>query len=151
MNDIRPTHTPSKRVDIYTDGSCLNNPGTGGYCAILKYPNTKCKVILGAESETTNNRMELKAVIEGLKGLPKGNYRITVISDSMITVRGINEWLSNWIRQRFSKTKNVDLWKEFIEVSKPHLVTAVWVKAHNGHPENELCDQLARAQAEAHV
>lgn len=138
----------TKRVKIYTDGSCLNNPGTGGYCALLKYPNGKTKVVQGAELDTTNNRMELKAIIEGLKGLPKGHYSITVVSDSQITVRGINEWLTNWISQDFKKTKNSDLWREYIEVSKPHKVTAEWVRGHNGHPENELCDQLAREQAE---
>lgn len=143
----QPQTQVTKRVTIYTDGSCLNNPGMGGYCALLKYPNGKTKVVLGAELDTTNNRMELKAVIEGLKGLPKGHYSVTVVSDSQITVRGINEWLSNWIRQDFKKTKNSDLWREFIEVSKSHKVTAQWVRAHNGHPENELCDQLSREKA----
>ena len=137
----------TKRVKIYTDGSCLNNPGTGGYCALLKYPNGKTKEVLGAELDTTNNRMELKAVIEGIKALLKSHYSITVISDSQITVKGINEWLPNWIRQDFKKTKNSDLWREFIEVSKPHKVIAEWVRGHSGHPENELCDRLAREQA----
>ena len=146
MDNPIPTR---KRVTIYTDGSCLNNPGTGGYCALLKYPNGKTKTVLGAESDTTNNRMELKAIIEGLKTLPQGSYEVTIISDSQITVKGINEWLPNWIRQDFKKTKNSDLWREYLEVSWPHLVTAEWVRGHNGHPENELCDTLAREQAEA--
>lgn len=145
MND----HSTRKRVTIYTDGSCLNNPGTGGYCAILKYPNGKTKTVLGAESNTTNNRMELKAIIEGLKALPNGAYEVTIISDSQITVKGINEWLTSWIKQQFKKTKNVDLWTEYLEVSWPHLITAEWIRGHNGHPENELCDTLARQQAEA--
>lgn len=148
MDNSKPTHSAHKRVNIYTDGSCLNNPGTGGYCALLKYPNGKTKEVLGAESDTTNNRMELKAVIEGLKGLPEGHYSVTVVSDSQITVKGINEWLYNWIAQDFKKTKNSDLWREFIEVSKSYTVTAEWVRGHNGHPENELCDRLAREQAE---
>jgi ribonuclease HI len=144
MNNTTSTY---KQVTIYTDGSCLNNPGIGGYCAILKYPNNKQKVVLGAESDTTNNRMELKAIIEGIKALPGGNYEIAIISDSLITVRGINEWLQSWMKQNFKKTKNSDLWKEYLEIAWLHRITAQWVKGHNGHPENELCDKLAREQA----
>jgi len=136
-----------KRVKIYTDGACLNNPGTGGYCALLKYPNRKQRLVKGAELDTTNNRMELKAIIEAIKALPRGIYKIEVYSDSMITVRGINEWLPKWVSQSFKKTKNVDLWQEYLNVSRPHQVKARWVKAHNGHPENELCDKLAREEA----
>jgi len=143
-----PSPVKQKEVTIFTDGSCLNNPGIGGYSAILKYPNHKQKIVLGAELDTTSNRMELTAIIEGIKALPTGIYSISIVSDSQITVRGINEWLSKWILQDFKKTKNVDLWKEYLEVSKEHMVTAQWVKAHNGHPENELCDKLARAEAE---
>ena len=70
-----------------------------------------------------------------------------LVSDSQVTVKGINEWLPNWIRQQFKKTKNVDLWKTYLEASKEHTVVATWVRGHSGHPENELCDELAREQA----
>jgi ribonuclease HI len=136
-----------KSVKIYTDGSCLNNPGIGGYCALLKYPNRKQRLVKGAELNTTNNRMELKAIIEAIKALPKGNYKIEIYSYSMISVKAINEWLHKWILQNFKKTKNIDLWKEYLKVSRPHQVQAIWIKAHNGHPENELCDKVAREEA----
>ena len=136
-----------KSVKIYTDGSCLNNPGTGGYCALLKYPNGKERLVKGAELNTTSNRMELKAVIEALKALPKGAYKIKLYSDSMITVNAINGWLEKWIREDFVKTKNSDLWREYLEVSKAHIVIATWVKGHNGLYENELCDVEARKEA----
>ena len=136
-----------KQATIYTDGSCLNNPGTGGYCALIKYPNGKQKIVSGGMSNTTNNRMEMTAIIEGIKALPKGQYTIAIYSDSMITVNGIKEWLRGWVKKNFKKVANVDLWKEYLEVSKEHQVIAHWVKAHNGHPENELCDDIARDEA----
>jgi len=134
-----------KQVHLYSDGSSLGNPGAGGYCAVLKYGDAQ-KIVKGAEPDTTNNRMELKAVIEGLKVL-KQPCRVTITSDSNYVVKAINEWLKNWIKKDFKGVKNPDLWREFLEVSKPHQLEANWVKGHAGHEENELCDKIAREEA----
>ena len=134
-----------KQVHLYSDGSSLGNPGAGGYCAVLKYGDAQ-KIVKGAELDTTNNRMELKAVIEGLKVL-KQPCRVTITSDSNYVVKAINEWLKNWIKKDFKGVKNPDLWREFLEVSKPHQLEANWVKGHAGHEENELCDKIAREEA----
>ncbi len=91
--------------------------------------------------------MELKAVIEGLKAL-KEPCEVDIVSDSTYVVKGINEWLKNWIKKDFVKVKNPDLWKEYVKVSKMHKINASWVKAHAGHEENERCDLLAKSQAE---
>lgn len=138
-----------KQVIMYTDGSCLDNGnnGTGGYCALLQTPNKSHeKIIRGSESNTTNNRMEMTAIIEGIKAIKKPS-EVTIYSDSNITVRAINEWLEGWQKKNFKKIANVDLWKEYLEVSAQHHIKAVWVKAHSGHPENELVDDIARAEA----
>jgi ribonuclease HI len=134
-----------KQVHLYSDGSSLGNPGAGGYCAVLKYGDAQ-KIVKGAELDTTNNRMELKAVIEGLKVL-KQPCRVTITSDSNYVVKAINEWLKNWIKKDFKGVKNPDLWREFLEVSRPHQLEANWVKGHAGHEENELCDKIAREEA----
>ena len=105
------------------------------------------KTYSGGEAHTTNNRMELRGVIEGLKML-KEPCDVHVVSDSSYVVKAINEWLVNWIRKDFAKVKIVDLWKAYSEAAKPHRVKASWVKGHAGHEENEICDQLARAEAE---
>ncbi len=135
-----------KKITIFSDGSSLGNPGAGGYCAILRYNNRE-KIVKGGEKETTNNRMELKAVIEALKAL-KEPCEIELISDSTYVVKGINEWLSNWIKKDFKGVKNPDLWKEFVLLAENHKIKAVWVKAHNGHIENEKCDRIAKEEAE---
>ncbi len=134
-----------KRVSLFSDGSSLGNPGPGGYCAILRYKD-KERIIKGAELHTTNNRMELLAVIEGLKAL-KEPCIVEVYSDSNYVVRAINEWLSGWVKKGFKNVKNPDLWQEFIKVAKPHKIRAVWVKGHAGHEENERCDTIARQMA----
>jgi ribonuclease HI len=136
---------PLKQITLYADGSSLGNPGPGGYGGILEYKN-HTKEYSGGESLTTNNRMELRGVIEGLK-LLKEPCEISIVSDSSYVVKAINEWLDGWIAKDFKKVKNVDLWKEYLEVSKPHHITATWVRGHNGHPQNERCDILAREQA----
>jgi len=135
-----------KRVTIFSDGSSLGNPGPGGYGVILRYGNRE-KELTGGEPMTTNNRMELMAVIEGLKAL-KEPCEVTIYSDSSYVVKAINEWLDDWVRRDFKKVKNPDLWREYLKVAKPHKVKAVWVRGHNGHPENERCDELARKTAE---
>ncbi|MDD5716913.1 MAG: ribonuclease HI [Sulfuricurvum sp.] len=135
-----------KKITLFSDGSALGNPGPGGYGAILRYGD-KERIISGGEGHTTNNRMELLGVIEGLRAL-KEPCDVTIISDSSYVIRGINEWLEGWIKRRFAKVKNPDLWQEYIRVSEPHKIEGVWVRGHNGHPENEKCDQIAREEAE---
>lgn len=135
-----------KQITLYSDGSSLGNPGPGGYGGILEFKGIM-KEYSGADANTTNNRMELQGVIEGLK-LLKEPCDVEVVSDSSYVVKAINEWLEDWIRRDFKKVKNVDLWKEYIEVAKPHNVSGTWVRGHDGHPENERCDELAKNEAE---
>jgi ribonuclease HI len=140
-----------KKVYIYSDGSSLGNPGPGGWGTILKYNNTT-KEISGSEINTTNNKMELKGAIEGIK-LLKEPCEIELISDSKYVVQGINEWLQNWIKNNWhtaskKPVKNLKLWQEYVTISKSHLVIATWVKGHIGHIENERCDILAKREAQ---
>lgn len=135
-----------KEIILYSDGSSLGNPGPGGYGGILEYRG-KRREYSGADAHTTNNRMELLGVIEGLK-LLKEPCKVKVVSDSSYVVKAINEWLAGWVKRGFKKVKNVDLWKEYLEVSSMHDVIGTWVRGHNGHPENERCDELARDEAE---
>ncbi len=135
-----------KTIYLYCDGSSLGNPGFGGYCAILKYKNRK-KIIKGAKKNVTNNQMELLAAIKGLEAL-KEPCEVILTSDSNYVVKAINEWLKGWIKKDFKNIKNIELWKNFIEVSKKHHIKAIWVKGHNGHEENEECDKIARGEAE---
>ena len=135
-----------KKIEIFTDGSCLGNPGSGGWCAILRYKGHE-KILSGAEKETTNNRMELMAVIKALEAL-KEPCEIELYSDSTYVLKGLNEWLDGWIKKDFKKVKNVDLWKKYIEVSKPHKIHINWIKGHSGHKENEICDKIAKEEAE---
>jgi ribonuclease HI len=135
-----------KKITLFSDGSALGNPGPGGYGVILRYKG-KERELSGSEMHTTNNRMELLGVIEGLKALKEG-CEVEIVSDSSYVVKGINEWLENWIKKDFKKVKNPDLWREYIEVSKPHKIKATWVRGHDGHEENERCDKLARDEAQ---
>lgn len=134
-------------VLIYTDGACSGNPGPGGYCAILKYGNHE-KIISGAEKETTNNRMELSAVIMGLKCLTRP-CNVTVISDSKYVCDAINQgWLENWKKKNWKKADgkpvlNPLLWQELYTLLNTHKVTFQWIKGHAGHPYNEKCDKIA--------
>lgn len=136
-----------KKVTLFSDGSALGNPGPGGFGTILRYGD-KEKEIVGSEAHTTNNRMELRGVIEGLKAL-KEPCEVDVVSDSSYVVKGINEWLENWVKRNFNKVKNPDLWQQYLDVSKSHKINAIWVRGHDGHAENERCDKLARDAAEA--
>jgi ribonuclease HI len=140
--------SPRKKVTLYSDGSSLGNPGPGGYAGILDYKGHE-KVYKGGEAMTTNNRMELKAVIEGLK-LLKEPCDVEIVSDSSYVVKAINEWLDGWVKKGFKKVKNVDLWQEFLDVAAPHRIKATWVRGHDGHPQNERCDALAREIAETY-
>lgn len=140
-----------KEINLYSDGSSLGNPGPGGYGTILEY-NQNIKELSGGDSYTTNNQMELKGVIEGLKAL-KEPCRVNIFSDSKYVVQAINEWLNGWIKNGFKTAnkkpvKNYELWQEYLEVSQKHLIIANWVKGHAGHPQNERCDELAKNEAE---
>ena len=134
-----------KKITLFCDGSSLGNPGFGGWCAILRY-NDKNKILKGSSKDTTNNRMELQAVIEGLKAI-KEPCEVEIISDSKYVCESINSWLQNWIKKDFKNVKNTDLWRLYLEVSKNHNIKAIWVKGHNGHAENEQCDKIAREEA----
>ena len=134
-----------KRIALYSDGSCLGNPGPGGYCAILIYKDSE-KIIKGGENHTTNNRMELKGVIEGLKNL-KEPCEIDLYSDSKYVVDALKSWLANWIKKGFKNVKNVDLWSEFLEIKKDHKIYPNWVKGHDANKYNNRCDEIAREEA----
>ena len=135
-----------KKITLFSDGSAIGNPGPGGYGTILKFGNAQ-KEFCGGEAHTTNNRMELLGVIVGLRAL-KEPCEVEVVSDSSYVIKAINEWLKNWIKKDFKKVKNTDLWREYVEVSKPHKVHGTWVRGHNGHTENERCDRLAWNEAQ---
>ena len=140
-----------KKIRLYSDGSSLGNPGAGGWGTILKYKES-VKELSGGNPHTTNNIMELTGVVEGLKAL-KEPCEVEVISDSKYVVQGINEWLSNWEKNNWrtagkSPVKNLELWKEYLEVSKKHTINATWVKGHAGHIVNERCDVLAKNEAQ---
>ena len=134
-----------KHIEIFTDGSSLGNPGPGGWCAILRYKNNE-KVIQGGEKETTNNKMELTAVLEALKIL-KEPCKIDLYSDSTYVLKGIDEWLENWVKKNFKNVKNKELWQELYKVKNSHLINIHWVKGHSGHKENEICDKIAKEEA----
>lgn len=136
-----------QEVKIYTDGACSGNPGAGGYGIVLQCMGQE-KQLSGGASETTNNRMELTAVIEGLKAL-KRPCKVTLYTDSKYIVDAITKgwvykWQSNgWMRDKKSPALNSDLWKELLPLLETHEVEFVWVKGHAGHRENEICDSLA--------
>ena len=134
-------------VELFTDGACSGNPGPGGWGAILRWRGTD-KERYGGEEDTTNNRMEALAVIQGLKALKKP-CSVTVYTDSQYVQRGMTEWLEGWKAKDY-KVKgggfrtNHDLWRELDALNQKHNVSWQWVKGHAGHPENERADELAR-------
>ncbi len=139
-----------KKVEIYTDGACSNNPGKGGWAAILIY-NGHEKVISGGELDTTNNRMELKSIIEALKIL-KEKCEVTIYSDSAYAINPfIKNWIYDWIKNNWKNSekneiKNVDLWKLLLEQVNSHIVSFVKVKGHSDNEFNNRCDKLARKE-----
>lgn len=134
-------------VNLYTDGACSGNPGPGGYCAILEF-GEHIKIVSGSDKLTTNNRMELLAVIEGLKALKKP-CNVNVISDSKYVCDAINQhWLDSWIAKNWKKSDgkavlNPELWQQLVELMKIHNVNFRWIKGHAGHEFNEKCDEIA--------
>ena len=142
-----------KHVDIYTDGACRGNPGRGGWGAILVYGGVE-KELSGGERETTNNRMELTAVISALSAL-RERCEVTLTSDSKYVIDAITKgWAVSWRQKGWRKADkspalNVDLWEQLLALLDRHEVTFVWVRGHNGHPYNERCDELATAFADS--
>lgn len=134
-------------IEIYTDGSARGNPGPGGYGVVLKF-NGAVKELSQGFRMTTNNRMELLAVIVGLSALKTKNHPVKVFSDSKYVIDSIEKkWVQSWVKTNFKGKKNKDLWLQFLEISSGFELSFCWVKGHNGHPENERCDVLAVAAA----
>lgn len=131
------------RIEIYTDGAAQGNPGRGGYGAVLKFGDNIKKLSQGYEV-TTNNRMELLAVIVAIENLKTNKYPIDVYSDSKYVVDAISKgWLDGWVKKNFKGKANVDLWKRYLQSSKGYQLRFHWVKGHAGHYYNEMCDELA--------
>ena len=135
------------RIDIYTDGACSGNPGKGGYGILMRVPEKKYeKRFSKGFRRTTNNRMELLAVITALEKLKSDQNDIHIYTDSKYVSEAVHQkWIYGWAKKGFIKIKNPDLWKRFYELYKKHNPTLHWIKGHSGHPENEICDQLAVA------
>ena len=140
-------------IDIFTDGACSGNPGPGGWGAILRM-NEKEKELFGGELQTTNNRMEMMAVIEALKALKQPvNFPVRVHTDSQYVQKGISEWIHNWKRRGWKTAnkepvKNADLWRELDQLASQQKIEWIWVRGHAGHTENERADALARRGVE---
>lgn len=133
-------------IEIFTDGACRGNPGPGGWGVLLRYGNHE-KKLCGGEQQTTNNRMELTAAIRALQAL-KRHSKVKLTTDSTYVKQGITEWIHNWKEKGWKNAakkpvKNADLWQQLDTLAQQHQVTWHWVKAHNGHRENEIADQLA--------
>ncbi|MBR5130514.1 MAG: ribonuclease HI [Alphaproteobacteria bacterium] len=142
-----------KQIELYTDGACSGNPGPGGWACVLIYKDTM-KQFAGGESQTTNNRMELTAVIEGLKHL-KESCQVHIYTDSKYVLEGATKWLDGWKKRGWKKADkkavlNQDLWQELDEALSQHHVTWTWVKGHAGNPMNELVDKLACEQRDTY-
>ena len=136
-----------KTVEIYTDGACSGNPGPGGWGAILRY-NGHEKELSGGEDDTTNNRMELMAVIMALNSLTRPCH-VTIHTDSTYVMDGATKWITGWVQKGWKNAakkpvKNKDLWQDLLTAMEPHTIEWQWVKGHSGHPENERADELAR-------
>ncbi|MEH8109572.1 ribonuclease HI [Aeromonas veronii] len=139
-----------KQIDVYTDGSCLGNPGPGGYGAVMLYGKHRKEISAGFKL-TTNNRMELMAAIMGLRTLNEP-CKVRLTTDSQYVRQGITQWIIGWKKKGWmtanrQPVKNVDLWKELDAEVGRHQIEWLWVKGHSGHPENERCDELAREAA----
>ena len=139
-------------IKIYTDGSCIQNPGNGGWAAIMLINNEK-KAISGFKKNTTNNQMELMAAIEALKKIPIGED-VQIYTDSKYVKMGITEWIKKWSQNNWKtsskkKVKNLELWKELSSISKKHKIKWLWIKGHAGDPINEEVDALAKKAAES--
>lgn len=142
------TTSEKKIVEIFSDGACSGNPGPGGWGTILRWDGHE-RELSGFDPETTNNRMEMTAAIEGLAAL-KRPCRVRMTTDSEYLMKGITEWIDGWVRRGWKNSQkkdvaNRDLWERLLELTRRHQVEWCWVRGHAGHPENERCDALARA------
>ena len=136
-------------INLFTDGSAKGNPGPGGFGAILEFEGRRKELSAGYRL-TTNNRMELLAVIVGLEAIKKDGWQVLVTSDSKYVVDAVTKkWLDGWVKKNFKGKKNEDLWRRYLAVATKHDVRFKWVKGHAGHPENERCDFLAVQAAES--
>lgn len=143
MSDVEPL----EKVALFSDGACSGNPGPGGWGVILRFKGVE-KELFGGERETTNNRMEMMAIIQGLEAL-KRPVTVDIFTDSKYVIDGITKYMPTWKKNSWrtadkKPVKNVDLWERMLAAMKPHQLTWNWVKGHNGHPENERADALAR-------
>lgn len=134
-----------KHISMFTDGACKGNPGPGGWAVLLRHGEHE-KELSGHEPQTTNNRMELRAALEGLRAL-KSPCKVDLYTDSSYLKDGMTQWRFGWEKRGWKKVLNVELWQELIEAAKPHTITWHWVRGHDGHAENERVDQLASAAA----
>jgi ribonuclease HI len=143
---------PTPHVELYTDGACSGNPGPGGWAYILKHPASgAAREASGGEPQTTNNRMELQAVIEGLSALKAASI-VDLYSDSQYVLNGLRDWMKGWKAKGWrtagkKPVKNQDLWEQLDQLTQFHTVRFHWVRGHSEHPENERCDELAVAAA----
>ncbi len=140
-------HASKPYVEIFADGACSGNPGPGGFGAIMR-SGEKVRELSGCERMTTNNRMEMLGVISALEALRRP-CRVSVTTDSNYVVRGMSEWVhgwkkNNWRNSQKKEVLNRDLWERLLKAAEPHVVEWVWIKGHDGHPENERCDAVAR-------
>lgn len=136
------------KVTAYTDGAASGNPGPGGYGVVLEAGKHR-KELYGGYRRTTNNRMELLAAIVALESMKNPGTEVTIVSDSKYVVDSVEKgWVFDWEKKGFAKKKNPDLWKRFLVAYRKHRVRFQWIRGHNGHPQNELCDQLAVAARE---
>ena len=143
--------TDRPHVQLFTDGACLGNPGPGGWACIVKHSRNETE-LSGGENHTTNNRMELIAVIEGLGALAKPSI-VDLCSDSEYVLKGLGEWMGNWKKRGWrtaakKPVMNVDLWQKLDALAERHQLKFTWVRGHTGHAENERCDELAQIEAE---
>ena len=151
-----PSDSVRPHIELYTDGACSGNPGPGGWAYILRHPDSGKEVEgAGGAPETTNNRMELSAVIEGLEAI-KTPSRVDVYSDSQYVLKGLDEWMDNWKRRGWKTAskkpvKNRELWEELDALREVHELSYHWIRGHNEHPENERCDQLAVEQRDQYA
>lgn len=136
------------KIEIYTDGAARGNPGRGGYGVVLKF-NQHRKELSEGFRLTTNNRMELLAVIKALEALTKPDLEVIIYSDSKYVIDSVEKkWVFGWVKKNFKGKKNADLWIQFLDLYKLHNISFIWVKGHAGNPENERCDELATMAAD---
>lgn len=136
-------------ISIFTDGAAKGNPGPGGYGTILRFGDKEKELSQGFR-HTTNNRMELLAVIVGLEAIKKPKWKVLVVSDSKYVVDSVSKgWLAGWVKKGFKGKKNQDLWERYLKAAATHDVRFQWIKGHAGHAENERCDQLAVEASES--